>query len=179
MLERISKTFVEKLLRKKVISEDDVDVYCYGFFQLMMLLLNVGTSMVLAILFQAIVPCIMVNLSYIPLRVCAGGHHASSPARCYTISTIMAALLLSIIKWVPIHHYIAIGMLVFADDPFDAVERNVYRMRSISVLLIEILAYVLSLIFCKKMFADSIVLGLFTESIMLLLGKLKLKANSL
>lgn len=192
MLERLCKRFVVELLHEGIISENDAEVYYYGLFQLAMLFLNVGTTAVLAIAFHAVIPCIMLNLSYIPLRISAGGHHASTPSRCYMNSTIMMAVLLAIMKWLPIHPYIAIGMLIFAsivvwrlapvetaDDPFDAVERKVYRMRSIFVLLIEILVYGLLLFFCKKMFADSIVLGVFTESIMLLLGWLKLRKKRL
>ena len=82
MLERLCKRFVVELLHEGIISENDAEVYYYGLFQLAMLFLNVGTTAVLAIAFHAVIPCIMLNLSYIPLRISAGGHHASTPRRC-------------------------------------------------------------------------------------------------
>ena len=41
MLEHLSKRFAGKLICAGIISEADADVYVYGFFQGMMLLLNV------------------------------------------------------------------------------------------------------------------------------------------
>ena len=185
MLERISERFAGILLHEGIISEDDADVYRYGFFQLVMLLLNVVTTIILAFLFHAMVPCIMLNLSYIPLRVSAGGHHANTPIRCYVNSTIMIAALLAVMKWVTIHPYVATGVLAFAscivlalapvetaDDPFDSEERKVYRRRSIVVLLVEIFAYIVLMAFFEGWMADAIVLGVFTESLMLVIGKL-------
>jgi len=37
MLERLSDKFAGKLIRARIISESDADVYVYGFFQLAMM----------------------------------------------------------------------------------------------------------------------------------------------
>jgi putative AIP processing-secretion protein len=63
-----------------------------------MMLLNIVTTLFLGILFQLFVPCILLNLSFIPLRINAGGYHADNPAKCYVNSTIMIAVLLAAIK---------------------------------------------------------------------------------
>lgn len=68
------------------------------FFQSFMILLNIVMTFFLGILFQLVIPCILLTLSYIPIRINAGGHHADSPMKCYINSTIMIAVLLAVIK---------------------------------------------------------------------------------
>lgn len=183
MLERLSEKFAGKLVSAGIISEADTDVYVYGFFQAVMLLLNVVTTLLLGMIFQLLIPCILLNLAYIPIRINAGGHHADSPFKCYIHSTIMIAVLLSVIKWVPIHPAVSIALLVISsvviwifapveteNNPLDEVEQHIYRKRTRIILIIEIVIILLCLIFSKNQTAATIVLGLFTEGLMLLVG---------
>mgnify|MGYP001213240427 CR=1 FL=1 len=64
MLEHLSKRFAGKLICAGIISEADADVYVYGFFQGMMLLLNVITTLLLGILFQKLLLCMLLNATY-------------------------------------------------------------------------------------------------------------------
>lgn len=193
MLERLSEKFAGKLIRAGIISETDADVYVYGFFQLAMMILNIVTTLLLGILFQLLIPCILLNLSYIPLRMNAGGHHADSPIKCYINSTIMIAVLLAVIKWIPIHPIISAVLLALSwiviwilspveaeNNPWDATEKLIYRKRTIVILGIETIAFVISLIFLKKWISKTIMIGISTESLMLLIGALRnyrLKTN--
>ena len=169
MLERISEKFAGKLISAGIISETDADVYVYGFFQLAMMILNIVTTLLLGILFQLLIPCILLNLSYIPLRMNAGGHHADSPIKCYINSTIMIAALLAVIKWIPIHPIISAVLLALSwiviwilapveaeNNPWDATEKLIYRKRTIVILGIEAIAFVISLIFLKKWISKTI-----------------------
>lgn len=186
MLERLSQKFAGKLISAGIISETDADVYVYGFFQLSMMLLNIVTTLLLGVLFQLLIPCILLNLSYIPLRMNAGGHHADSPMKCYINSTIMIAALLAVIKWIPIHP--AISAVLFAlsgivtwilapveaeNNPWDDTEKLVYRRRAKVILVIETVIFAISLIFMKSWVSETIMLGIFTESLILLIGALK------
>lgn len=183
MLEHLSKRFAGKLICAGIISEADADVYVYGFFQGMMLLLNVITTLLLGILFQQLLLCMLLNAAYIPIRISAGGHHADSPFRCYINSTIMIAILLAVIKWIPINPIASIILLVVAsiviwilapveteNNPLDDTEQYVYRKRTRIVLGIEAAASIFSLIFLKEQIAATIVLGLSTEAWMLIIG---------
>ena len=147
MLERLSEKFAGKLIQAGIISEKDTDVYTYGFFQSVMMILNIVTTLILGIVFQLIIPCILLNLAYIPIRTNAGGHHASSPFKCYVNSTIIIAVLLSVIKWVAIPIFISIVILAVSsaviiilapveteNNPLDEEEKRVYRKRTIFIL---------------------------------------------
>ena len=167
MLERLSEKFVGKLINAGIISETDADVYVYGFFQLVMMLLNIATTIVLGVLFKLLLPCILLNISYIAIRTSAGGHHAGSPMRCYVNSTIMISVLLAIIKWIPFQRAVSVVMLAAAslfiwitapveteNNQLDETEKSVHRRGKNQV--------------CKI-----IALGMFTESVMLLAGILQ------
>lgn len=183
MLERLSKKFAGKLIHAGIISETDADVYVYGFFQLAMMLLNIVTTFLLGVLFQLLIPCILLNLSYIPLRMSAGGHHADSPMKCYINSTIMIAALLAVIKWIPIHPAISAVLLAFSgiviwilapveaeNNPWDDTEKLAYRRRAKVILVIEAIIFAISLIFMKNWVSETIMLGILTESVLLLVG---------
>lgn len=185
MLERLSQKFAGKLIRTGIISETDADVYVYGFFQLAMMLLNIVTTLFLGILFQLLIPCILLNLSYIPLRINAGGHHADSPMKCYINSTIMIAALLAVIKWLTIHPAVSAVLLVLSgfviwilapveaeNNPWEDTEKLVYRRRTQVVLVIETIIFAISLIFMKNWVSETIMLGVLTESVLLLVGHL-------
>lgn len=186
MFERLSEKLTGKLIRAGIISETDTDVYVYGFFQLAMMLLNIVTTLFLGILFQLLIPCILLNLSYIPLRINAGGHHADSPMKCYINSTIMIAALLAVIKWLTIHPAVYAVLLVLSgvviwilapveaeNNPWEDTEKLIYRRKSRVILGIEIIAFVITLIFTKKWVSETIALGVFTECLMLLVGAVK------
>ncbi|MBQ8350234.1 MAG: accessory gene regulator B family protein [Ruminococcus sp.] len=184
MLERLSEKFAGKLISAGIISETNADVYVYGFFQLAMMILNIVTTIILGVLFKLLIPCILLNLSYIPLRMNAGGHHADSPMKCYINSAIMIAALLAVIKWIPIHPAISAVLLALSgiviwilapveaeNNPWNDTEKLIYRRRSIVILLIETIAFVISLFFMKNWISETIMLGIVTESLILIIGR--------
>ncbi len=186
MLERLSEKFVGRLIRTGIISETDADVYVYGFFQLVMMLLNIATTIILGVLFKLLLPCILLNISYIAIRTSAGGHHAGSPMRCYVNSTIMISVLLAIIKWIPFQRAVSVAILTAAsifiwitapvetdNNQLDETERSVHRRRTRAILIIEIVAFGICMILGKNQVCNIIALGIFTESVMLLAGMLQ------
>lgn len=191
MLEKISNKFAAKLVDTGIISESDADVYVFGFYQIVMLLLNVVTTLILGAAFQCVLFCILLNAAYIPIRVSAGGHHADNPVKCYIHSTLIIAVLLAIIKWITIPSVILVAMLVLStlvililapveteNNPLDEVEQKVYRRRTIIVLIIELMICLVCFCLSKGSIVQVIALALLTESIMLVAGKVSLGRNS-
>lgn len=185
MLDQISKKFAWKLINAGIIVEEDADVYIYGFFQACMMLLNIGTTLFLGIIFQLLIPCIVLNVTFIPLRINAGGHHADSPVKCYINSTLKIAVLLAIIKWISIHSVIlfllviitAIINIIFApvetsNNPLDEKETVVYRKRAMIILTIEVILFFLSFLFLERWVSKTIALGMISECLLVVLGVL-------
>ena len=111
MLARLAEKFAGKLVQAGTVSQEEAEVYAFGFYQMLMLLLNVGTTLLLGAAFGLFLPCVLLNVAYIPIRVSAGGHHADTPFRCYLFSTLLIAGLLGILKWVPIPPAVSLGLL--------------------------------------------------------------------
>lgn len=175
-----------KLIGSGIISEADADVYVYGFFQLVMMLLNIATTILLGVSFKLLLPCILLNISYIAIRTSAGGHHAGSPMRCYINSTIMISVLLAIIKWIPFQRAVSVVMLAAAsifiwitapveteNNQLDEMEKSVHRRRTRAILIIEIIAFAICMILGENQICKIIALSVFTESVMLVAGILQ------
>ncbi len=186
MLERLSEKFTKKLIQAEIISNEDTDVYVYGFFQTVMMIINIVTTLILGILFQLLIPCILLNFAYIPIRINAGGYHASSPIKCYINSTIIIAVLLSIIKWVPIPNFVAIIILIASsivililapveteNDILEETEKQIFKKRIRFFLIIEVLISIVSVLIHKNWIVNVIALAVFTECIMLIISCLK------
>ncbi len=183
MIEKLSERFTIKLINAELISEEDAEIYAYGFFQFCMMLLNIVTTVFLSIIFQLLVPCIILNMAFIPLRMNAGGHHADSPLKCYINSTIMISSLLAIIKWIPVSPIISVIIVLIScivnitfapveaeNNPLDETEKSVYRKRTILILIIETIVFLISLFIFDKWVAETIALGMFTESLLIIMG---------
>lgn len=147
MLGRLSQRFAGKQVDFGIISESDIEIYVFGFYQIVMLLLNVVTTLILGVAFRLIVPCIILNIAYIVIRKSAGGYHADSPVKCYIYSTLMIAVLLSVIKWIHIPNTVLASMLVISgivivilapveteNNSLDEIEKKVYRKRSMNMV---------------------------------------------
>lgn len=184
MIEKLSNKLIQLLKREDVISENDTDLYAYGLFQFMMMCLNVGTTILIGVLLKSFIPCVLLNISYIPLRVNAGGFHAKTPFRCYLYSTVIIISLLLVLKYFSISFVTSLSMLIIssvivwliapiatADDPFDDLENAVYKRRTRIVLIAEIILYILCCITHQSLMSNTIILSIATETIMLLIGK--------
>lgn len=186
MLTYLSKKFAGKLVSIGIISETDADIYEYGFFQFTMFILNVSTTIIIALLFQLLLPCVVLNLSFIPLRINAGGHHANSPIKCYIRSTLMISSLLTIIRFIPIHPILLIVLVIISivinlifspvetdNNPLDDIEIKVYRKRIKLILFIEAIVFLFSFIFMENWISKTISLGMISECYLVLIGKIQ------
>lgn len=183
MLQTCSEKFAKKLIQAEIIPESDADIYVFGCYQFGMMLLNIVTTIGLGILFRLFLPCVLLNLSFIPIRISAGGHHADSPVKCYVLSTLLIAALLAILKWVSVS-LLAAWILILAasavllwlapveteNNPLDETEVRVYRRRTRIVLGIELLAALLATLLHRNFLVTIIGFGLLTASFMLVVG---------
>ena len=181
MLEKLSERFTEKLVSLGIVQKEDAEIYSFGFFQLFMMLINVVTTIFLGVVFRQFWQCLLLNASYIPIRMCAGGHHASSPVKCYLSSTVMIAGLLVLVRWVSINLWISGGLILISSvviailSPVETENNplHVYRMRTYIVLGIEIAVTIVTLCLHINVAAKIIALGLSTEAVMSIVGKIE------
>ena len=79
----------EVLEDKKIIQSSTKEVCAYGLRQIFSTIFNAGTMLLIGFLMQMLIEAILFTVIYIPVRVYAGGYHASTPQRCWAFSAIM------------------------------------------------------------------------------------------
>lgn len=152
-------------------------------------LLNLISTIVIGVIAGKVFESIAFLVFYIPLRSYAGGYHASTPRRCYFISIVIIMEMLLFIGYVDLSIIyiilLLVGMVVcfaFApvedkNKPLDRVEISVFKKRAYLILSIEFFIWLaVSVIF--QPIEKTIPIVMFTEYLMLVIGKLKLSKYS-
>lgn len=85
-MELIVNRIVGFLLRNDAIDPDDRDVYEYGLYVLLADILDIGATLIIALLLRILPQTILYHAVFIPLRRSAGGFHASTRIRCFVLS---------------------------------------------------------------------------------------------
>ena len=101
MFEKVSVAITEVLEDKKIIQSSTKEVCAYGLRQIFSTIFNAGTMLLIGFLMQMLIEAILFTVIYIPVRVYAGGYHASTPQRCWAFSAIMLWIALCIVKYTP------------------------------------------------------------------------------
>lgn len=186
MFEVLSERITGWLLANGAIPKEDKEIYRYGIQQGMITLLNLGTTMIIGMVFGKLLESLLFMAAYIPLRSYAGGYHAKTAVRCYFFSIVMISAVLWVMRYVTYSGLICgcltaisgsmIWLLAPVEDrnkPLDDVEKGVYRKRARGIVLAESLLSFLT-IFCSwKRLGMCMTLVLCVMVLMLLLGKWK------
>lgn len=190
MFARIAERITEELEDNQIIKSEDRELYAYGLNQGITIILNMITTLCIGLLFGCIVELLVFMVAYIPLRSFAGGYHSKTPLRCYLSSIVMLIIVSVAIQYVTLKiwvYYIivAVSVMIIAvlapvedrNKPLDDIEMKVYKRRTIVCLSLEIILFVLSILF--KWDAAWIILSyeLTLMSIILMIGSLKNKIN--
>lgn len=173
MINNISKKMVDRLLRKKMIEQEDYEIYLFGLSQLLVTLLDLITCVAIGIIFHSLLQTILFLVAFMLLRSCAGGYHASTPLRCYLLTVCMITVVVATLKYIEWNVWILLGMLIGAgviilllapvdteNKPIDGVEYVYFRKMTIRVLFIEVLLAIVCIVFRFRDGAESIVVAM-------------------
>lgn len=185
MFAKFAEYLTQQLENENVISSDKRELYRYGFQNGMILTLNFITSILIGVIFGKALESIILLAAYIPLRSYAGGHHSSSSEKCYIVSSLIMIIWICLLKFQILSTSCCVIMLIAGlivcimlapvedkNKPLDEDEIHIYRKRSFAVLLIEICVWLIFVLFIHK-FKQVIPIVIFTEALMLVLGKIK------
>ncbi len=168
-----------------IVQKSNKALYEYGLRQMFATILNILTMLLIGFIMGLAVPAMIYTIAYIPLRVYAGGYHASTPQRCWAFSAIMLWIALCIVKYTPQMYFWVITTLsliacivVFLLSPvedrnkrLDEKEHHVYHIRAIVVMTIEAVAAILLFVFHFKQFVLVLEIAWCSLAVMLLLEK--------
>ena len=150
MISSAANNITNYLICKKVIKDDDREIYQYGFEQVFSYLLNIATMLLLGIILGKIYQSLVLILSFMALRSYSGGYHANTPLQCYLLTVMSISATLSIMKFITIDRFICWGLLVLSsvvilllspigskNKPLDEIEKIIYRKKTIIVWSVE------------------------------------------
>lgn len=113
MLNKMAVKITDKLVLKKIVSDDMADIYIYGFELLISFFFSTIGVLIIGIILGRFLQTLMFLATFILLRSFTGGYHASTYAVCslVTFSLFGVVLLLTEFAFVPLYLYLILGLV--------------------------------------------------------------------
>lgn len=188
MISKLSKKIVKCFVKQSNISDDEQELYQYGFFILFSQILYFIISLIIGILCEVILESIIFYIAFQFIRRYAGGYHASTETRCEILSSLSILACIVVIKLSKTYDFQTVLLLItilsavciFVFCPLDTPEKPLsdkefkyFRKVSWIILLMIIVAIIVSYVFKFQMVTVPCCLSLILESILLAAGKIK------
>lgn len=184
MFEKASEAVTRKLQENNTIDEEQYEICRYGLQQGFTIILNIVTTFIIGMIMKGLLYAVVFTILYIPLRSNAGGYHAKTAIRCYLYSILLMIAVLLAIKHITIPSFICIIIFTISiavicilapiedsNKPLDEIEVKVYHKRTLIILAIEIMLFIIGLALNLRYFMQTTVWVIITMSIILLMGK--------
>lgn len=194
-LKNITGEIANVLYSQGVIKKNDIDVCKYGLDVFVSSFLEIASILILSAVMGLVKETILLFVSFIPLRLYAGGYHANTKLKCYVISLVMYFSFYGVLKILPDKMYslsgIALTMLslvtvllkapiIHNNKNVNSIEIHNYRKLSVVIGLIETaVVLALILIFSKPGIAFSIAYGQAAVAVSMIAAIIKSKIKSL
>ncbi len=185
-MEHLSIKLTDYILTKGVITENEYEIYQYGFQRFLELSINIMCSIIIAILLNMKLECIAFFLFFIPLRSYSGGFHMKHYLSCLFLSCLSLTGILCIVKYLSLKllfscilYFISLVVIKITgsvDHPNRCVdeEDNIYfKKRTNIILLISFIIFIFFLLAnnTRYLLLEALVFTL--TSISLLIGKIQ------
>ncbi|QUH29039.1 accessory gene regulator ArgB-like protein [Vallitalea guaymasensis] len=186
MIYEFSNKISSKLIGKKIIKEDDKEVYTYGFEIIISSLLILIGMVILGIIFRCLLKVIVFILFFCSLRVQAGGYHAKSHWKCFIyfllscfLAILISHLLLDFDKNLIIIILVLIEscIIIITYAPVDTVnkplgssEKVAYKKKSMITVIVQSIIIIAMSIFLNSLESYYMVaaIAVFMESLTVL-----------
>lgn len=164
-MENIASKIVNHQIGKGILQESDRNIYQYGYQMLMEFGINIITSIVIAIIFQAFNIVIVFTIMYLMMRGYAGGYHAKTSLGCFGMSAgILVSAILLVQKlagmeldwWIFLIVEVIMMPVIFIGTPIPVKNKPItdneychFKKKVKQIYFIEV-ALILILIWCGK-----------------------------
>lgn len=188
MISKLSKKIVKCFVKQSNISDDEQELYQYGFFILFSQILYFIIALIIGILCEVILESIIFYIAFQFIRRYAGGYHASTETRCEVLSTLSILACIVVIKLSKTYDFQTVLLLItilsavciFVFCPLDTPEKPLsekeykyFRKVSWLILFVIVAAIIISYVFKFQIVTVPCCLSLILESILLVAGKIK------
>lgn len=107
-MEKFAIKLTDYLLSKDTISEEDYDIYLYGFTCFLEISISFITCFIIGIFLGMFFECILFSCIFMPLRSLAGGLHLNKFIHCYLMSCFILTGSLLLVKYFSVPDYISL-----------------------------------------------------------------------
>ncbi len=195
MSNRLADSITFYLVRKNIIKKEEYEVYRYGVKHIIINVIMLTVIFVIALMFHQWVESISFFVGFMPLRIVAGGYHASTPQRCNQLSLLIFVNNLILIDFINTYIIIIlpysivicifIAITVFLLAPVDHKNRTLHghelmRARRTSRWLV----CCLTLLICGMFYFDflpkfalGIMAGAYTAAVFLIIGRRRMNGG--
>ncbi len=186
MINKLSRRFADKLLVNGAITEEEQELYIYGFFMLLSQLMYLVLACIFGLILGCLVESVIFYIAFQFIRRYAGGYHAATETRCEILSTLSLLVCIIVIRLSKIYDFQNVLLIVstissvciFFLCPLDTLEKPLsdkefkyFRKISWIVLLVIVLAIIVSYCFKIQFILLPCCMSLILESILLISGK--------
>lgn len=98
----LSKKFTNYIIEKGIITDNDYEVYQYGFQCFLELSISTICSIIIALILKMLPECMLFFLFFIPLRSYNGGVHLKTYIACFLSSCAILTTTLLVVKYISI-----------------------------------------------------------------------------
>ena len=93
MVEKSARLITDSIIAEGLIAENLKDWYVYSFTRILEMAINVGTILLLSVVFHNTVPTILFLLFFNTLRQRTGGFHCNGFWQCYIVTNMLYVLI--------------------------------------------------------------------------------------
>jgi len=146
MFEKTANLIAKNIMEHSSANAEDFEVHVFGAQQGLVILLNIITFVVIGLLVGVFWQIVIFACAYISLRVYTGGYHASTPVRCYIMSTVMILFFALLMRFVVVEPYAVVSLLALCglaicfaapidneNKRIDSDEKRVYKRRAVII----------------------------------------------
>lgn len=154
-LNNMSGKIADWLIRQKVISTDERELYAYAVHCLLSLLYPIVFSVIIGAFFGMSMEAVAMIISFIAVRKFSGGYHADSFYKCLIISSIVIVTMLQISKYINNNMffnviYITSSILLMIFSPIDSANKRLDNddkrfCKKITILIVVVLFIIVEL----------------------------------
>ena len=110
-MQRLAQGTAERLVAQGIIREEDAPIYRYGLEAMYSSLLELLSILALAALIGNFWQMVLFFAAFIPLRLYAGGYHASTRLRCFLTSLVVYAAFTIMLEIVPVAWFVPLAFI--------------------------------------------------------------------
>lgn len=188
MISKLSVKFTDRLFLNQNITEEERELYNYGFYMMLSHLLYLVLISGFGLFFGCVFESIIFYIAFQFIRRSAGGYHASTETRCQIISTLsifVTVAVISIFRDFDHQNLFFIltmfsAVIIWGLCPLDTTEKPLskketvhFRIKSRIILMVIFLIVVISYFFNLYFLFSPCCMSLILESILLISGQIR------